>query len=258
MVDVAAALIFKDGRFMICKRPDNKTRGGLWEFVGGKLEAGETAQQALVRECREELGVEIKVGNLFMQLVHEYPDMTVNLSLYESEIASGTPQLLEHSEIKWIAPHEAAQYDFCPADADILKELVRRENMQRVCDFLKKAGTYYLATDDNGQPRVRPFGTAHIFDGKLYIQTGRSKAVSRQLSLNPKAEICAFCDGTWIRVAGELVEDDRREARVSMLDAYPSLKAMYDADDGNTQVLYFNGASATLSSFTAPGEQLDF
>ena len=258
MVDVAAALIWNDKRFMICKRPDNKTRGGLWEFVGGKLEAGETAQQALVRECREELGVEINVGNLFMQLVHEYPDITVRLSLYESQIVKGEPQLLEHSEIKWIEPHEAAEYDFCPADADILKELVRRENMQRVCDFLKKAETYYLATDDAGQPRVRPFGTAHIFDGRLYIQTGRVKPVSHQLAANPKAEICAFCEGTWLRVTGELVEDDRREARVSMLDAYPSLKAMYDPDDGNTQVLYFNGAKAVFSSFTAPSEELDF
>lgn len=130
--------------------------------------------------------------------------------------------------------------------------------MQRVCDFLKKAGTYYLATVEGDQPRVRPFGTVHIFDGKLYIQTGRVKPVAQQLAANPKAEICAFKDGVWLRVAGELVEDDRVEARKSMLDAYPSLRRMYDENDGNTQVLYFEHAVATFTSFSAPVETVKF
>ena len=126
--------------------------------------------------------------------------------------------------------------------------------MQRVCDFLKEAGVYYLSTVEGDQPRIRPFGTAHIFEGKLYIQTGKVKPVSRQLGENPKAEICAFHNGTWSRIAGELVEDDRVEARKSMLDAYPNLRAMYDENDGNTQVFYFKNAVATFSSFTAAPE----
>lgn len=130
--------------------------------------------------------------------------------------------------------------------------------MERVCEFLKKAGTYYLATVEGDQPRVRPFGTAHIFEGKLYIQTGKVKPVSKQLAANPKAEICAFQDGAWLRVAGELIEDDRVEARKSILDAYPNLRAMYDENDGNTQVFYFRHAVATFSSFTAPAETVEF
>ena len=130
--------------------------------------------------------------------------------------------------------------------------------MERVCEFLKKAGVYYLATVEGDQPRVRPFGTAHIFEGKLYIQTGKSKPVSRQLAANPKAEICAFHEGKWVRIAGELVEDDRVEAKKSMLDAYPSLKNMYAADDGNTQVFYFKDAVATISSFTHEPETFTF
>lgn len=130
--------------------------------------------------------------------------------------------------------------------------------MERVCKFLKDAGTYYLATVEGDQPRVRPFGTAHIFEGRLYIQTGKIKPVSRQLAANPKAEICAFHNGTWLRVAGELVEDDRVEARKSMLDAYPNLRKMYDENDGNTQVLYFKNAVATFSSFTAAPETVSF
>lgn len=130
--------------------------------------------------------------------------------------------------------------------------------MEKVCQFLRDAGTYYLATVEDGQPRVRPFGTAHIFDGKLYIQTGKIKPVSKQIAKNPKVEICAFKDGTWLRVSGELVEDDRREARKSMLDAYPQLRAMYNEDDGNTQVLYFKNAVAVFSSFTAPAETIEF
>lgn len=122
--------------------------------------------------------------------------------------------------------------------------------MERVEKFLKDAETYYLATVDGDQPRVRPFGTAHIFEGKLYIQTGKVKEVSKQLHANPKAEVCAFKNGEWLRVAGELVEDDRIEARQSMLDAYPSLQHMYSADDGNTEVFYFKDAAATFYAFT--------
>ena len=130
--------------------------------------------------------------------------------------------------------------------------------MERIVKFLKDAEVYYLATVEGDQPRVRPFGTAHIFEGKLYIQTGKVKDVSRQLMANPKAEICAFKSGEWIRIAGELIEDDRVEARQSMLDAYPSLKEMYAADDGNTQVFYFKNATATISAFTHEPEVIRF
>ena len=130
--------------------------------------------------------------------------------------------------------------------------------MERVCEFLKAVGVYYLATVEGDQPRVRPFGTAHIFEGKLYIQTGKSKPVSKQLAANPKAELCAFKDGIWLRVACELVEDDRIEAKKSMLDEYSNLRAMYDENDGNTQVLYLKNAVATFSSFTAAPETYQF
>ena len=130
--------------------------------------------------------------------------------------------------------------------------------MERVVQFLKEAETYYLATVEGDQPRVRPFGTAHIFEGKLYIQTGKVKDVSKQIHANPKVEICAFKNGEWLRVAGELVEDDRREARQSMLDAYPSLQNMYSADDGNTEVFYLKNATATFSSFTHEPEVVKF
>lgn len=130
--------------------------------------------------------------------------------------------------------------------------------MERVCQFLKEAGAYYLATVEGDQPRVRPFGTAHIFEGKLYIQTGKSKPVSKQLAENPKAEISAFKDGVWVRIACELVEDDRVEAKKSMLDEYTNLRTMYDENDPNTQVLYLKNAVATFSSFTAAPEVVEF
>ena len=130
--------------------------------------------------------------------------------------------------------------------------------MERTYEFLKKAGVYYLATVEGDQPRVRPFGTVNIFDGKLYIQTGKVKPVSRQLAANPKAEICAFKDGKWLRVAGELAEDDRLEAKTAMLDKYPSLRAMYSPEDSNTQVLYFRSGEAVFSSFTAAPETVTF
>lgn len=130
--------------------------------------------------------------------------------------------------------------------------------MKRVYDFLKDAGTYYLATVEGDQPRVRPFGTVNIFEDKLYIQTGKIKPVSKQIAGNPKVELCAFKDGAWLRVAGELVEDDRIEAKKSMLDAYPELRGMYDENDGNTQVFYFKNAVATFSSFTSAPETVNF
>lgn len=130
--------------------------------------------------------------------------------------------------------------------------------MERVCQFLKDAGVYYLATAEGDQPRVRPFGTAHIFEGRLYIQTGKVKPVSKQIAANPKAEICAFKDGAWVRVACELVEDDRVEARKSMLDAYPELRGMYDENDCNTQVLYLKNAVATFCSFGGAPEVVKF
>lgn len=130
--------------------------------------------------------------------------------------------------------------------------------MKKVHDFLKAAGTYYLATIEGDQPRVRPFGTIHLFEDKLYIQTGKIKPVSRQLGINPKAEICAFKDGTWLRIACELIEDDRLEAKKSMLDAYPNLRNMYNEADGNTQVLYIKNAVATFSSFSGAPETVEF
>ncbi len=130
--------------------------------------------------------------------------------------------------------------------------------MKRVEQFLKDAETYYLATADGDQPRVRPFGTVHVFEDKLYIQTGKVKDVSKQIHANPKVEICAFKDGQWLRVAGTLVEDERLEAKQSMLDAYPMLQQMYKADDGNTEVFYFKDAVATFSSFTSAPETVEF
>ena len=130
--------------------------------------------------------------------------------------------------------------------------------MQEVYEFLKAAGTYYLATVEGNQPRVRPFGTVDLFEGRLYIQTGKVKAVSKQLQANPKAEICAFKDGVWLRVAGELIRDDRLAAKKHMLEQYPDLQAMYSAEDDNTEVLYFKSAEATFSSFTEPPRTVKF
>ena len=131
--------------------------------------------------------------------------------------------------------------------------------MNEVYEMLKKAGTYYLATCDDGQPRVRPFGTVNIYNGKLYIQTGKSKAVSHQLHKNPKLEICAMVDGgDWPRVEASAVEDDDRAARVSMLEAYPELKSIYNPDDGNTEVWFLRNVTATLYSCTKPPRVIKF
>jgi len=130
--------------------------------------------------------------------------------------------------------------------------------MQEVHDFLKKCGAYYLATVEGDQPRVRAFGTIHLFEGKLYIQTGKVKDVSKQLAANPKVEICAFDGSEWVRVQATVVDDPRVEAKESMLEAYPMLKGRYSATDDNCQVLYLKDAVATFSSFTAPARLVEF
>ncbi len=130
--------------------------------------------------------------------------------------------------------------------------------MQEVYEFLKQCGTYYLATVDAGRPRVRPFGTVNIFEGKLYLQTGKVKNVYRQMKANPKVELCGMVKDRWIRVEATAVEDDRIAAGQSMLDAYPSLQKMYKADDGNTVVFYLKDATATISSFTEPPKVIKF
>ena len=123
MTEVVAALIWNQNKFMICQRPAHKARGLLWEFVGGKVEPEETKEQALIRECREELAVTLRVGDVFMDVVHEYPDLTVHLTLFNAEISEGTPQMLEHNDIRWITVDEIDRYAFCPADDEILKKL---------------------------------------------------------------------------------------------------------------------------------------
>ena len=126
MVEVVAALIWDKDKFMICQRPANKARALLWEFVGGKVEPGETKEQALIRECQEELAVTLWVGEVFMDVVHEYPDITVHLTLFNATIAEGVPQKLEHNDIKWIKVSEIANYNFCPADTEILVKIKER------------------------------------------------------------------------------------------------------------------------------------
>lgn len=130
--------------------------------------------------------------------------------------------------------------------------------MNEVYEFLKKCGTYYLATVEDGQPRVRPFGTVDLYEGKLYIQTGRSKDVSKQMHANPRVEICAFDGGKWLRIAATVVSDDNIDAQVHMLDAYPSLKGAYQPGDGNTEVFYLKDATATFSSFTEASKTVQF
>ena len=128
MTEVVAALIWNDNKFMICQRPAHKTRGLLWEFVGGKVEPGETKEQALMRECQEELAVTLSIGDVFMDVRHEYPDLTVHLTLFNARIAQGIPQKLEHNDIKWITPKEIPDYHFCPADEEILKRIIEVYN----------------------------------------------------------------------------------------------------------------------------------
>ena len=124
MTEVVAALIWDKDKFMICQRPAHKARGLLWEFVGGKVEPGETKEQALIRECQEELAVTLAVGDVFMDVTHEYPDLTVHLTLFNATIADGEPQKLEHNDIQWITPSEISNYEFCPADVEILRKII--------------------------------------------------------------------------------------------------------------------------------------
>ena len=124
MTEVVAALIWKNNKFMICQRPEHKVRGLLWEFVGGKVESGETKEEALIRECREELAVTLSVGSVFMDVIHEYPDLMVHLTLFNATIAGGEPQKLEHNDIQWITPSEISNYEFCPADVEILRKII--------------------------------------------------------------------------------------------------------------------------------------
>ena len=128
MTEVVAALIWDDDKFMICQRPANKARALLWEFVGGKVESGETKEQALIRECREELNILLSVGDVFMDVVHQYPDLTVHLTLFNATIAEGEPQKLEHNDIQWITPSKIPNYDFCPAD---------KEKKKKICEVYK-------------------------------------------------------------------------------------------------------------------------
>ena len=132
------------------------------------------------------------------------------------------------------------------------------EGIEKVCQYLDEVHTYYLATVEDGQPRVRPFGTALLYHGKLYIQTGKVKPVSHQIAANAKVEICACKGASWLRVTGELVNDDDRSAKEAMLEKMPTLKAMYSADDDNMQMLYFKNATATFSSFTSAPETISF
>lgn len=124
--EVVAALIWDGNKFMICQRPAHKARGLLWEFVGGKVEPGETKEEALVRECREELAVTVSVGDVFMDVLHDYPDLLVHLTLFHAKIAEGEPQMLEHNDIQWITPQEIEKFDFCPADVEILKQITEQ------------------------------------------------------------------------------------------------------------------------------------
>ena len=129
MTDVVAALIWDQGKFMICQRPAHKARGLLWEFVGGKTEPGETLEEALIRECREELDITVAVGDIFTQVIHEYPDILIRLTLFNCTVAEGTPKLQEHNDLKYISPEEIPNFDFCPADKDILALIRRRSGL---------------------------------------------------------------------------------------------------------------------------------
>ena len=133
MVDVVAALIWEGDRFLICRRPANKARALLWEFVGGKVETGETKEETLIRECREELGITVSVGDVFMEVIHQYPDITIRLTLFAAAILEGTPRRLEHSELKWITSDEIPAHSFCPADEEILKRLMERGKSGILC-----------------------------------------------------------------------------------------------------------------------------
>lgn len=158
MVEVVAALIWREGRFLICQRPAHKARGLLWEFAGGKVEPGETKRQALIRECREELGVEVRVGDVYTELTHAYPDLTVRLTLFCAEIEQGEPKLLEHAALRWITPAEISGFDFCPADEEILR-LLRQPPIEQAKRYVK---TLFAENTDghDAQHTLRVYETA--------------------------------------------------------------------------------------------------
>ena len=138
ITEVVAALIWDNGKFMICQRPAHKARALLWEFVGGKVEPGETKEQALIRECQEELAITLSVGDVFMDVIHKYPDITVHLTLFNATIAEGVPKKLEHNDIRWITPEEIPNYEFCPADEEILRRIMKQEILRKI----EKKGVY--------------------------------------------------------------------------------------------------------------------
>lgn len=177
--EVVAALIWESGKFMICQRPATKKRALLWEFVGGKVEPGETRQEALIRECQEELAITVSVGSLFTEVVHEYPDITIRLCLYRCTIAEGMPQLLEHVDLKWITPEEIPQYDFCPADETILKMILLEGSMRKELEAQADPG--YREFQAKLLPTVSP-------DWILGVRTPVLRAIARQMKKLPDAK----------------------------------------------------------------------
>lgn len=180
--EVVAALVRRGERFMICRRPENKARGGLWEFVGGKVEPGETKEEALARECKEELDVSLSVGALFCEVTHVYPDLTVHLSLFEATIASGEPRLLEHTALKWIAPREIPLYDFCPADRTLLEKIVQSARTpleQALADLRDEAYRSFQA------PLLPTLDPARI----LGVRFPALRAFAKEFSASPEAKV---------------------------------------------------------------------
>ena len=179
--DVSAGLIWRGERFLIAKRPPHKARGGLWEFVGGKLESGETGEEALIRECREELGAEVRVFDKFTQVIHKYPDITVRLMVYNAEIESGEPKLLEHSELKWILPSEIPEYEFCPADSEVLERIIARGQFIRRNLFLNRDEKYadFQAKLIPGVPRESVIGL-RLPDLRFFAKSFYGKYFAKQ------------------------------------------------------------------------------
>ncbi len=184
MVEVVAALIWQGERFMICRRPAHKACGLLWEFVGGKVEPGETKAEALVRECREELDITVDVGAEFMSVTHTYPDITVHLTLFHATVKEGVPKLLEHADMKWITPAEIPQYDFCPADEEILCEIIRLSDLHRAMRMLHSGGhTCVMCRGEEtyavGARGVKPLVTWYVSRGKFTDFSAADKVVGR-------------------------------------------------------------------------------
>lgn len=179
ITEVVAALIWDSEKFMICRRPPEKKRGNLWEFVGGKVEPGETRQEALIRECREELAITVSVGSLFTEVVHEYPDINIRLCLYRCTITEGTPQLLEHVDLKWIMPDEIPQYDFCPADETILKMILLEGSMRKELEAQADPGYQEF------QAKLLPTVSR---DWILGVRTPALRSIARQMKKLPDAK----------------------------------------------------------------------